>query len=116
MRRLVSTGLTVAFLLTTEALSGQTEKVAVLSPQSVAAAEKVCGFCHFYEYFDEETGALVEEAFLARGQEILRRLLPAAAEAEVMPPPWSPVPLPEDDRAALIRDLEASLEPSAAVD
>ncbi len=82
-----------------------------LEPLLRERVEKVCGFCHYTEYFDANSGQFVEELFWNKRDEILRRLRAEVGSKEIMPPKRSPLQLSETEREDLIEALKALERP-----
>jgi len=67
---------------------------------------RVCGYCHYPDFFDDESGELVEQLFLARKEIILDRLQRAPGSVGRMPPKRSPIGLTDAERLILISYLK----------
>lgn len=79
----------------------------LLPPELREPVVRVCGFCHFPDFFDETTGDLVEEKFLAKRELILDRLQRPVGTAGRMPPKRSSVMLSDEERQGLVDFLKA---------
>ena len=81
-----------------------------LEPQVKEEVEKVCGFCHFYDFLDEETELLSLEKIFPLREEMIRRLSLEEGEEGRMPPSRSSLTLSSESRENFIlylRSLEA---------
>jgi hypothetical protein len=72
-----------------------------------AKIEEVCGFCHYYQFLDDETGTLDRQKFLSFRPEILRRLQLEAGAEDRMPPATSPLQIDDETRNRIVQVLKS---------
>ena len=71
---------------------------ALLDPLVKEEVERVCGFCHFYDFLDEETELLSFDKILKFRLEMIRRLSLKEGEEGRMPPSRSSLTLSDTAR------------------
>ena len=80
-------------------------------PDTQEEVDRVCGFCHFEDFYHQETGNFLPEQFLSRSAEILRRLQLPEGHEEIMPPSRSSLQLKPGFRERIIQQLATDPSP-----
>lgn len=68
--------------------------------------ERVCGYCHYESYFDEESDSFVEQRFIENRLNIIDRLSRDQSELGYMPPIRSRLSISESVRVELLKALK----------
>jgi hypothetical protein len=81
----------------------------MLDPMIRSEIERVCGFCHFSDFFDQESEQFLEKKFLAKGDEIIRRLSLPDGHQDRMPPSRHPLQLKDGVAEDMIANIRQNL-------
>jgi hypothetical protein len=94
-------------ILTLACANGPLVADPILPESTREIVTRVCGFCHFPDFFDESSGELIEVKFLEKSEKILDRLQRPKGTAGRMPPARSPVTIADDERLELVDFLKS---------
>lgn len=83
---------------------GQQSKAA-LDPEVQAEVERVCGFCHYPNFYDQETGTFDAQLFFSYEEKIRYRLQLDSDHPDRMPPATSPLQLKPGMAEAILNQL-----------
>ena len=79
-------------------------------PNVQRSIESVCIYCHYQDFFEEQTGAFLPEKFVAKADEISRRVSLPHTDPDIMPPKTSPIQLDEEVRLEFVEALKPYLK------